>query len=376
MRRFLPLLVAALALLAVPSAAVASMSQESIFEDEYLLLKKGRLSGPGRDAGAGRRHGALRRLLGRRGAVAARGQGAGGLQRRRPARLPGGGVEPLRQHGSSRPGARYARASDAIGAGPALGFRLQGLRSERARVQAGPEALRRLRAGAGDALLRRLRGRGPGRRRAPARGPLVVLERAQPARLAEPAVRRSWHGPGPTCAAADRYRRLAAAGLRAVRAAGHGSDRPAARRDGADRPRHGQARPARVAAGAVHQRALLPRRPRPQAARGGPEGGGLQGRKAAARERLRPPPVHQGRLAAADREDTSRRDHDLHAVAPARAARPTAARGPGSSPAGCPSGTRSSATRRTRPTGSSASRSSSRRSSSTRPTTSPRASRV
>jgi hypothetical protein len=44
MRRPVLLLALLAATLALPSAALASMSQESIFEDEYLLIKKGRVS--------------------------------------------------------------------------------------------------------------------------------------------------------------------------------------------------------------------------------------------------------------------------------------------------------------------------------------------
>src|SRR6476620_3508118 len=43
-RRLTLLVLAALAVLALPAAAFASMNQESIFEDEYLLVKQGQVS--------------------------------------------------------------------------------------------------------------------------------------------------------------------------------------------------------------------------------------------------------------------------------------------------------------------------------------------
>ena len=118
----------------------------------------------------GRRQRALARAL--EPARAAWRQAAEGLQGRRPQGLSGRAVGPVR-----RPRARHERPRPRadplpLDADARVGVALQ--EGQEGDLQAGSEGLRRLRDRARPALLRDLRRREPGRRRAPAREPLVA----------------------------------------------------------------------------------------------------------------------------------------------------------------------------------------------------------
>ena len=167
-----------------------------------------------------------------------------------------------------------------------------------------------------------LRRREPARR-APAGGALVGVERAQPAGLAEPAVRarrrpRGQHGG----AALPRPR------ARRHPRARHGRPRRRrgpARRDGAGRAHGRHARAQRGAAGVLPARPAVPRPPRARPARPGGARSRLPRLHAARGDGLRPPPLHARRLAAAAVGPRARRDHRAQPRPPDHAARPRGA---------------------------------------------------
>ena len=205
--------------------------------------------------------------------------GATSLPRRATARRPRG----LRPGRSRRlPAARWDRSTTSSAAprarglvaaalplhpGPRLGVALRGLGRQAPR-SAGPAAreygafLRAL----GRRYSGSLRRREPGRRRAAARAALVVLERAQPAELAAPAVRaqRRDHVPGGR-------RRLPRDGARRHRGPARDAVTAATRCCSA-RPARSGARPGALATrpvppGRVHPHAAVHRRGRRRAAR-------------------------------------------------------------------------------------------------------------
>ena len=333
-------------------------TQESIFEDEHQLLE---LGPAGRDARA-RRHRTRSaptrvRSLVLWSPVAPRRRAASGPRASTatdPRAYPAALVGPLRRPRARRAGARAGPDPLPLDADPRVGVALQG-RGNKATCKPSPEGLRRVRdrARAGATRARYAR-REPGRRRAAAREPLVALERAQPAGLAD-ARSTSAGSARPSPTAASSTAALARAGDR-----GPARDRPRprpdpARRDRADRPHERAARAPPDPAGRVPAQAVLPQRERAQRLRG------ADGRALGCRELqaprghgLRPPPVPARRLAAARRAAPGgRRDHDLLARRGC-AACSTRRRARGGSRAGCRSTTPSSASRPTRPTASSA----------------------
>ncbi len=106
---------------------------------------------------------------------------------------------------------------------PGLGVALLRIRRAAPALLARRGPVRRVPARARAALLGRLRRREPGRRRAAAREPVVVRQRAQPGDLAAPPVRappRASSTRRPRCPTA----RWSAAAIAALRATGHGGD--------------------------------------------------------------------------------------------------------------------------------------------------------
>ena len=132
------------------------------------------------------------------------------------------------------------------------------------------------------------------------------------------------------------------------------------------------------AARRVHPHAAVHRRPRPRAARRRRRRcAGCAALRAAARDRLRAPSVHAGRLAAADVRAASRATEITHRLGRAGwSGSSTPARGAAGSRAACRSTTPSTASRPTRRTCCSASRSRARPRTSTSPTGSPTATRA
>ena len=231
---------------------------------------------------------------------------------------------------------------------PAWASRCGGSVKQPARLQARSAALRRVRARARHAL--------------PDREAVVDLERAEPALVADAAVRG---------------RRLAgrpALGQPVPRARQLGDRRPARdrpprrRRSGSARPRRSATtRPAAAPSArcasrdAARARSSRPRRRRSCAASSASTRSGkradrhrgprpaLRRLQEAQRHRLRAPPVHARRLAAAALAHQRRRDHDRHRVAAHAAARPGGARQADPAPS-CRSTTPSTAGRPTRRT--------------------------
>ena len=278
------------------------------------------------------------------------------LRRQGPGRLSPGRVRHPRLVRRGRPGARHAGAADADGADPRLGLALRRLARRQARLQARPEAVRRVRARARHAL--------------PDGEDVVDLERAEPALVAAPAVRAvGLVGQADVCVAVPRARRLG--DRRPAR------DRPPrradlARRDRAARRRSvrllGPAQPARPGAlrepdpenlaGGVPSRRVLPELVRPAPDRHGGARSALWELQASERDRLRPSPVHPWWLAPADVAHQHGRDHDRRGVAPDAPVGPRARAK--RIPRGCRSTTPSTAGRPIRRIGSSASPTASR----------------
>ena len=269
-----------------------------------------------------------------------------GFDGKDPAAYPAGAFGDARLVRRRRPGARHAGAADADRADPGVGLALQAARSRtRARLQARSEALRRVRARARHAL--------------PDRQEVVDLERAEPALVAEPAVRgRRLAAPSsarPTCTARSRRRRS-----------------PACARTGAPRPtRSGSARPRRSAttrpAAAPSARCGVPRRCATKILKTSPEtflrgvfclstkGRRLTGAEAsrpalrrlqeAQRHRLRAPSVHARRLAAAALADATRGEITISVASRLTRLLDQAAQAPSGSRPSCRSTTPSTAGR-------------------------------
>ena len=180
-----------------------------------------------------------------------------------------------------------------------------------------------------------------------------LLQRAQPAGLADAAVRAQARASG-----RDRRGRLPGAGAGRDRRAAGERPRPRpdpARRDVADRADERLAGAAADPAGRVPAQAVLPDAERQAPARRRRARGTAAAKfKQLRGHRLRPPPLPARRLAAAGgAAPGGGRDHDLVALAAAPGARPGGA-GAAGSRAGCRSTTPSSASRPTRRTASSA----------------------
>ena len=218
-RRFLA--VAAVCAAALPTApALAAPDQQSLIEDETLMLESGP-GGPG--PGARRGEGARRRRDPReRDLVALRAvpdlqEEAEGLRRQEPGRLSRRASSAMLDSFVAGAQARGLRgAADADRADPGVGLALQGLGRDARTCKPDPQALRRVRPCTRHALSDRQE--------------VVDLERAEPALVAEPAVRghraRRPSSARPTCTAARRRRRSPACARPATAPTRSGSARP------------------------------------------------------------------------------------------------------------------------------------------------------